>query len=164
MFGVKVSLFSLLFVLVGILFALVGIFLLTVFITSIIKFCNARKNSDVRMSFEQFRRIYNLSPNKWCCYDDYTIDRKEYIKEEGNGIVCKQVWVSMKTYFDFLCLVIWQWKIDRKEKKEETFKDEMKGLKTLSFMINKDAEEIQKRTQKEMEKLAKKIEEIHSNS
>ena len=137
---------------------------LIIFIISIVIFCKARKNSDVRMSFEQFRRIYNLSPNKWCCYDDYTIDRKEYIKEEGNGIVCKQVWVSMKTYFDFLCLVFWQWKIDRAEKKEETFKDEMKGLKTLSFMINKDVEEIQKRTQKEMEKLAKKIEEIHSNS
>ena len=143
---------------------LAGIFLLIVFVVSIVTFCNARKNSDVRMSFEQFRRIYNLSPNKWCCYDDYTIDRKEYIKEEGNGIVCKQVSVSMKTYFDFLCLVIWQWKIDRAEEKEETFAYEMQGLKTLSSMINKDAEEIQRKTQKEMEKLAKKIEEIHSNS
>ena len=143
---------------------LAGIFLLIVFVVSIITFCNARKNSDVRMSFEQFRRIYNLSPNKWCCYDDYTIDRKEYIKEEGNGIVCKQVSVSMKTYFDFLCLVVWQWKIDRTEKKEETFAYEMQGLNTLSSMINKDVEEIQRKTQKEMEKLAKKIEEIHSNS
>ena len=143
---------------------LAGIFLLIVFVVSIVTFCNARKNSDVRMSFEQFRRIYNLSPNKWCCYDDYTIDRKEYIKEEGNGIVCKQVSVSMKTYFDFLCLVIWQWKIDRAEKKEETFANEMQGLKTISSMINKDAEEIQRKTQKEMEKLAKKIEEIHSIS
>ena len=157
MFSVKVALF-------GIFLVLVGIFLLIVFIASIVTFCNARKNSDVRMSFEQFRRIYNLSPNKWCCYDDYTIDRKEYIKEEGNGIVCKQVSVSMKTYFDFLCLVVWQWKIDRAEKKEETFTYEMQGLKTLSSMITKDAEEIQKRTQKEMEKLEKKIEEIHSNS
>ena len=143
---------------------LAGIFLLIVFVVSIVTFCNARKNSDVRMSFEQFRRIYNLSPNKWCCYDDYTIDRKEYIKEEGNGIVCKQVSVSMKTYFDFLCLVVWQWKIDRTEKKEETFAYEMQGLNTLSSMINKDVEEIQRKTQKEMEKLAKKIEEIHSNS
>ena len=143
---------------------LAGIFLLIVFVVSIVTFCNARKNSDVRMSFEQFRRIYNLSPNKWCCYDDYTIDRKEYIKEEGNGIVCKQVSVSMKTYFDFLCLVVWQWKIDRTEKKEETFAYEMQGLKTLSSMINKDVEEIQRKTQKEMEKLAKKIEEIRSNS
>ena len=143
---------------------LAGIFLLIVFVVSIVTFCNARKNSDVRMSFEQFRRIYNLSPNKWCCYDDYTIDRKEYIKEDGNGIVCKQVSVSMKTYFDFLCLVIWQWKIDRAEEKEETFAYEMQGLKTISSMINKDVEEIQRKTQKEMEKLAKKIEEIHSNS
>ena len=143
---------------------LAGLAFLIIFIISLVTFCNARKNSDVRMSFEQFRRIYNLSPNKWCCYDDYTIQRKEYIKEDGNGIVCKEVWVSMKTYFDFLCLVFWQWKIDRAEKKEETFAYEMQGLKTLSSMINKDAEEIQKRTQKEMEKLAKKIEEIHSNS
>lgn len=143
---------------------LAGIAFLIIFIISIVTFYRARKNSDVRMSFEQFHRIYNLSPNKWCCYDDYTIERKEYIKEDGNGIVCKEVSVSMKTYFDFLCLVIWQWKIDRKEQKEENFKDEMEGLKTLSSMINKDAEEIQKRTQKEMEKLAKKSEEIHSNS
>ena len=157
MFSVKVALF-------GIFLVLVGIFLLIVFITSIITFCNARKNSDVRMSFEQFRRIYNLSPNKWCCYDDYTIDRKEYIKEERNGIVCKQVSVSMKTFFDFLRLVVWQWKIDRTEKKEETFAYEMQGLKTISSMINKDVEEIQRKTQKEMEKLEKKIEEIHSNS
>ena len=143
---------------------LAGIFLLIVFVVSIVTFHSARKNSDVRMSFEQFRRIYNLSPNKWCCYDDYTIDRKEYIKEEGNGIVCKQVSVSMKTYFDFLCLVVWQWKIDRTEKKEETFAYELQGLNILSSMINKDVEEIQRKTQKEMEKLAKKIEEIHSNS
>ena len=143
---------------------LAGITFLIIFIISIVIFCNSRKNSYVRMSFEHFRKIYNLSPNKWCCYDDYTIDRKEYIKEEGNGRVCKQVSVSMKTYFDFLCLIVWLWKLDRKEKKEETFANEMQGLKTLSSMINRDAEEIQKRTQKEMEKLAKKIEEIHSNS
>ena len=141
-----------------------GIFLLTVFILSIIAFYRTHKDSDVRMSFEQFRRIYNLSPNKWYCYDDYIMRRKEYMKEDGNGIVCKEVSVSMKTYFDFLCLVFWQWKIDRTEKKEETFTYEMQGLKTLSSMITKDAEEIQKRTQKEIEKLEKKIEEIHSNS
>ena len=40
----------------------------------------------------------------------------------------------------------------------------MKGLKLLSFMLSKDAEEIQKRTQEQMEILSKKIEEIHSNS
>ena len=142
-----------------------GIFLLTVFILSIIDFYGTHKNSDVRMSFEQFRRIYNLSPNKWYYFDnDYVMRRKEYVKEKDNGIVYKTISVSMKTYFDFLCLVLWQWKIDRAEKKEETFAHEMEGLKTLSSMINKDAEEIQKRTQKEMEKLAKKIEEIHSNS
>ena len=141
-----------------------GIAFLIIFIISIVIFRSARKNSDVRMSFKQFRRIYNLSPNKWYCYDDYIMRRKEYMKEDENGIVCKEVSVSMKTYFDFLCLVVWQWKIDRAEEKEETFAYEMQGLKTLSSMINKDAEEIQKRTQKEMEKLAKKIEEIHSNS
>ena len=142
-----------------------GFFLLTVFILSIIAFYRAHKDSDVRMSFEQFHRIYNLSPNKWYYFDnDYVMRRKEYIKEDGDGVVCKEVSVSMKTYFDFLRLVIWQWKIDRAEKKEETFAYEMQGLKTLSSMINKDVEEIQRKTQKEMEKLAKKIEEIHSNS
>ena len=149
---------------IALLLVIGGIFLLAVFIFSIIEFCKARKNSDVRMSFEQFRRIYNLSPNKWFYYDDCTMGRKDYVKENGRAADYKEVFVSMKTYFDFLCLVIWQWKIERKEQKEENFKDEMKGLKTLSSMINRDAEEIQRKTQKEMEKLAKKIEEIHSNS
>lgn len=140
---------------------LAGLAFLIIFIISIVIFCNARKNSNVRMSFEQFRRICNLSPNKWYYFDnDYIMRRKEYIKENGNRTVCKEVSVSMKTYFSFLCLVIWLWKIDRKEQKEENFKDEMKGLETLSSMINRDAEEIQRKTQKEMEKLAKKIEEI----
>ena len=149
---------------IALLLIIGGIFLLTVFILSIIAFYRTHKDSEVRMSFEQFRRIYNLSPNKWYYFDDYIMRRKEYIKEDGNGTVCKEVSVSMKTYFDFLCLVIWQWKIDRAEKKEETFAYEMQGLKTISSMINKDVEEIQRKTQKEMEKLAKKIEEIHSNS
>lgn len=140
-----------------------GIFLLTVFILSIVVFYRAHKNSDVRMSFEQFHRIYDLSPNKWYYYDDYTMGRTEYIKEKGN-VLYKKVFVSMKTYFDFLCLIIWRWKIDRAEKKEENFAYEMQGLKTLSSMINKDAEEIQRKTQKEMEKLAKKIKEIQNNS
>ena len=139
---------------------LAGLAFLIIFIISIVIFHSARKNSDVRMSFEQFRRIYNLSPNKWYCYDDYTLERKDYIKKEGANILAEKICISMNTYFDFLCLIIWQWKIDRKEQKEENLKDEMKGLKTLSSMINRDAEEIQRKTQKEMEKLAKKIEEI----
>lgn len=152
--------FSILIGLIILLSIFGSIFLLAVFIFSIIEFYSAHKNSNVRMSFEQFRRIYNLSPNKWFYYNDYTMGRKEYVKENGNGLVRKEIFVSMKTYFDFLCLVVWQWKIDRKEQKEENFKDEMQGLKVLSSMINKDAEEIQRKTQKEMEKLAKKIEEI----
>ena len=143
---------------------LAGLAFLIIFIISIVIFHSARKNSDVRMSFKQFRRIYNLSPNKWYCYDDYTIERKEYIKKGGANILAEKICISMKTYFDFLCLIIWQWKIDRKKQKEENFKKEMKGLKTLSSMINRDAEEIQRKTQKEMEKLAKKIEEIWNNS
>lgn len=153
MFGIIVGLIALLLV-IG------GIFLLAVFIFSIVEFYTAHKNSEVRMSFEQFRRIYSLSPNKWFYYDDCTMGRKEYVKENGRAADYKEIFVSMKTYFDFLCLVVWQWKIDRKEQKEENLKDEMKGLETLSSMINKDAEEIQRKTQKEMEKLAKKIEEI----
>lgn len=149
---------------VVILLGIIVIFILAVFVVSLISFYDAHKNSNVKMSFEQFYRIYNLSPNKWYCCDDYTMERKDYIKENGKGIVPKRVFVSMKTYFDFLCLVIWQWKIDRAEKKEEAFRSEMEGLKTLSSMINKDAEEIQRKTQKEMEKLAKKIEEIQNNS
>lgn len=148
------------------LLALSGMFLFTVFTVSIWCFYTAQRHSNVKMSFEQFRRVYNLSPSKWYCRDEeYIMERVEYVTEEnGKGASRKKVSVSMKTYFDFWCLVIWQWKMYRAEKKEETFKDEMKGLKLLSSMLSKDAEEIQKRTQEQMETLSKKIEEIHSNS
>lgn len=158
MFSVKTAI-------IGIFLILFGIFLLTVFIISISMFCSARKNSDINMSFKQFRRFYNLSPNRWRCYDDeYIMESTAYVKRDGNGVTREKVSVSMKTYFDFWCLVIWQWKINKAEEKEENLRKEINGLKTLSSIINKEAEEIQKRTQEEIKKLAKKIEEIQSNS
>lgn len=45
---------------IALLLVIGGIFLLAVFIFSIVEFYTAHKNSDVRMSFEQFRRIYSL--------------------------------------------------------------------------------------------------------
>lgn len=151
---------------ISFLLALSGVFLFTVLTVSIWCFYTAQRHSNIKMSFEQFRRVYNLSPSKWYCRDDeYIMERVEYVAEEnGKGVAHKKVSVSMKTYFDFWCLVIWQWKIYKAEKKEETFKDEIKSLKLLSSMLSKDAEEIQKRTQEQMETLSKKIEEIHSNS
>lgn len=77
--------------LIVLLLILGSIFLLAVFIFSITEFYTAHKNSDVKMSFEQFRRIYNLSPNKWLYYNDCTMGRKEYIKENGKRKTQKEM-------------------------------------------------------------------------
>lgn len=43
------------------------------------------KNAGVRMSFVEFRRIYELAPSKWRRYGDYTYRRDEWIPNPENG-------------------------------------------------------------------------------
>lgn len=43
------------------------------------------KNAGVRMSFVEFRRIYELAPSKWRRYGDYTYRRDEWILNPESG-------------------------------------------------------------------------------
>lgn len=133
-----------------------GCILLYILIRSFIIFVKTRANYPVRMTFNQFHRIYELNPKKWYVYDDYSCERKEWIRLQNGAQIEKTVTISMKTYFDFLHLVLWNWIDDLKNKKEKNCKRSLRDLKTLSEMINKDVEENQKRTQREIEKLMKK--------
>lgn len=57
--------------------------------------------------------------------------------------------IAMKTLFDFWRLLFWQDKIDRKNKRKEHLKKEKASLKTLSIMIEKDADGIRKKLEEE---------------
>ena len=134
------------------------LFLLWALINSVIILVKSHKNYPVTMSFNQFRRIYELNPNKWYVYsEDGCCERKEWLKLESGKCVEKTVTISMKTLFDLWRLLLWNWMDDIKVEKEINAKKGMNELKALSEMINKDAEEIQRQTQREMKKLMKQM-------
>lgn len=122
-------------------------------------YCNwidGYKDAGVRMSFGEFRRIYELAPSEWKRYGDYTYRREEWIPlDESRGKFCGTsiaTSIAMKTLFDFWRLLLWLKRRARRYKREMRFKTEKACLKNLSIMIEKDAENIRK----EIEKRSKK--------
>lgn len=123
------------------------------------------KNAGVRMSFVEFRRIYELAPSKWKRHSDYSYRRDEWIWARdkmrnltGRTYVCTSI--AMKTLFDFWRLLLWQKGIDRKKKREERFKNEKVSLKSLSIIIENDAENIRRKLEKEEQEEEKLRQEI----
>lgn len=116
------------------------------------------KNAGVRMSFVEFRRIYELAPSKWRRYGDYTYRRDEWIPNPESGFPETNISTSiaMKTLFDFLRLLLWLKRCVRQCEREKRFKEENICLKNLSIMIEKDAENIRK----EIEKKEQEAEEL----
>lgn len=146
----------LVFVLLAIVFAVIFVFCGWPFSS----WRKGYKNAGVRMSFVEFRRIYELAPSKWRRYGDYTYRRDEWIPFDpdkgdfcGTGISTS---IAMKTLFDFLRLLLWLKRCERQCEREKRFKEENTCLKNLSIMIEKDAENIRK----EIEKKEQEAEEL----
>lgn len=50
-------------------------------------YCNwidGYESAGVRMSFGEFRRIYELAPSKWDRYSDYTFRREDWIRLDSD--------------------------------------------------------------------------------
>lgn len=123
-----------------------------------LSFCNwidGYKDAGVRMSFGEFRRIYELAPSEWKRYSDYTYRREKWIstyenrKEAGTYIATS---IAMKTLFDFWRLRLWLKRCAKQYRREMRFKTEKACLKNLSIMIEKDAENIRKKLEEEEQK------------
>lgn len=122
-------------------------------------YCNwidGYKDAGVKMSFREFRRIYELAPSKWERRRDYRYCRIEWSSSYENGKGSCGMYIStsiaMRTLFDFWRLLHWQEEIARKKKREERFKDEKTSLKNLTIMIERDAEDIRKKWEEEERK------------
>lgn len=142
-----------------ILFFILLVITLVIFVFLGWSFCNwidSYESGGVRMSFGEFRRIYELAPSKWDRYSDYTYRRKEWISDykdrEEFGEIYISTSIAMKTLFDFWRLLLWQEEITRKSQREKRFKKEKASLKSLSIMIEKDAENIRKKLEEEEQK------------
>ena len=130
-------------------------------------FCKWRdgyESGGVRMSFGEFRRIYELAPSKWDRYDDYTYRRKELIpkdKDRGEfGETYISTKIAMKTLFDFWRLLLWLDKRTRQHAPELRFKKEKASLKSLSIILEKDVENIRRKLEEEEQKAEKLRQEI----
>ena len=114
------------------------------------------KSAGVRMSFGEFRRIYDLAPSKWERYSDYSYHRDEWIptydkRKEIRGTYIRTS-IAMITPFDFWRLLLWEKRCKRKYEREMRFKKEKASLKSLSIIIEKDAENIRKKLEEEEKK------------
>ena len=128
-------------------------------------FCNwidGYKDAGVRMSFGEFRRIYELAPSKWDRYSDYTYRRKEWVSgdREDFGKTYISTSIAMKTLFDFWRLLLWLERRTRRQEREKRFKKEKASLKSLSIMLEKDAENIRRKLEEEEQKAEKLQQEV----
>ena len=130
-------------------------------------FCKWRdgyESGGVRMSFGEFRRIYELAPSKWDRYDDYTYRRKELIpnyKDRGEfGETYISTKIAMKTLFDFWRLLLWLERRTRQYEREMRFKKEKASLKSLSIILEKDAENIRRKLKEEEQRAEKLRQEV----
>ena len=150
-----------------ILILILLVIILTIFVFLGWSYCNwidGYESGGVRMSFGEFRRIYELAPSKWDRYDDYTYRRKELIpkdKDRGEfGETYISTKIAMKTLFDFWRLLFWLERREIQYEREMRFKKEKASLKSLSIMIEKDAENIRRKLEEEEQKAEKLRQEV----
>lgn len=128
-------------------------------------FCKWRdgyESGGVRMSFGEFRRIYELAPSKWDRYSDYTYRRREWISDdrEDFGKIYISTSIAMKTLFDFWRLLLWLERRTRQYEREMRFKKEKASLKSLSIILEKDVENIRRKLKEEEQKAEKLRQEV----
>ena len=113
---------------------------------------NSYKSAGVRMSFGEFQRIYELAPSKWDRLSDYSYRRREWVSNDGWAGTYISTSIAMITFFDFWRLVLWEKKCKRKYEREMRFKKKKASLKSLSIIIEKDADNIRKKLEEEEKK------------
>lgn len=122
------------------------------------------KSGSVRMSFGEFRRIYELAPSKWDRYGDYIYRRKEWIPyDDDKGDFCGTyiyTKIAMKTLFDFWRLLLWLKRRTIQHEREMRFKEEKDSLKSLSIILEKDVENIRRKLKEEEQEAEKLRQEV----
>lgn len=89
------------------------------FIWLLFEYNESHYEDDVRLSFQDFQRIYSLAPNKWE-RSNYSFSRREWNGKNGFDCVYIKTRISMKSFIDFIKLFSWvKQKEKRKKKKKE---------------------------------------------
>lgn len=110
---------------------------------------------DVRLSFQDFQRIYSLAPNKWERYG-YSFSQREWNEKNGFNRVYVETRISMKSFIDFIKLFSWVRQKEKKKEEEKRNRGRYKNLKNLKILIERDQDDICKKL-KEKEKKAEML-------
>lgn len=97
------------------------------------EYFDSHYEDDVRLSFQEFQRIYSLAPDKWE-RSDYSFSRREW--DGRKGFIKTRI--SMKSFIDFIKLSFWVNQKEKKKKKEERDRARYKNLKNLKILVERD--------------------------
>lgn len=115
------------------------------------EYSDSHYEDDVRLSFQEFQRIYSLAPDKWE-RSDYSFSRREW--NSKNGLVCGYIEtrISMKSFIDFIKLFSWVEQKEKKKKKEERDRGRYKNLNNLKILVERDHDDICRKLKEEEQK------------
>lgn len=121
------------------------------FIWLLWEYFDSHYEDDVRLSFQEFQRIYSLAPDKWE-RSDYSFSRRERNKKNGFNCVYIETRISMKSFIDFIKLFFWVKQKEKKKKKEERDRGRYRNLKNLKILVERDHDDICRKLKEEEQK------------
>lgn len=121
------------------------------FIWLLYEYFDSHYEDDVRLSFQEFQRIYSLAPDKWE-RSDYSFFRREWNGKNRFDCAYIKTRISMKSFIDFIKLFSWVKQKEKKKKEEERNKGRYKNLKNLKILVEKDHDDICKKLKEEEQK------------
>ena len=129
------------------------------FIWLLCKYSDSHYEDDVRLSFQDFQRIYSLAPDKWEEHD-YSFLRREWNGKKGFQSLYIETRISMKSFIDFIRLFSWVNQKEKKKEEEQRNRGRYKNLKNLNILVEKDYDDIFKKLEEEEQKAEKLRQEV----
>ena len=129
------------------------------FIWLLCKYSDSHYEDDVRLSFQDFQRIYSLAPDKWEEHD-YSFLRREWNGGKGFHSLYIETRISMKSFIDFIRLFSWVNQKEKKKEEEQRNRGRYKNLKNLKILVEKDYNDIFKKLEEEEQKAEKLRQEV----
>lgn len=112
------------------------------------EYFDSHYEDDVRLSFQEFQRIYSLAPDKWEEHN-YSFLRREW---NGGKRLYIETRISMKSFIDFIKLFSWVKQKEKKKEKEERDRGRYRNLNNLKILVERDHDDICKKLKEEEQK------------
>lgn len=125
-----------------------GIIFTGMLIAILITWADGREKNYVYMKFKQWRKLYDLNPERWCADSDNPY-RCIYI--DGYH---KDIYVRF-SFFGTVCYMIWQSQAEKRKKQARSNAE----LRLLLRAAQTDIEKLRAQSERELEEAKKQVEE-----